>query len=410
VLCDQAPQPIAANSNQPTGPYKGVYTAKVSGEDFGGTFLAQIDYKEGEGFSGWCRVLYEGGIIEADTLTVTPSETAPPDEPPTSPPSSGSSEDTMATCSDGIDNDENGHTDCGDWGCSKNTDPQIAELCADSMEASVATCTDGIDNDNNGHTDCGDWSCSKNTDPQVAALCEATTEGSLASCSDGIDNDGNGYIDCKDFNCSKSSVPEVAALCAAFTEASVATCSDGIDNDENGYTDCGDFSCSKSSDPEVATLCAGTGVGPATTAFIIVFSRNSTSGPSFSLTFEVVPTAQGTLEVHQDSVELIINSTPTQAVLGKETVDEDCTCFEGTWSGSKVSGTWNFVVCGNQIVGIYEGDVGGTYTGTIQGGQATIVTTSGTPLATGKIGSTSASGQWNYMGQTGSWSGYQSCD
>ena len=68
-----------------------------------------------------------------------------------------------------------------------------------NFEGDVASCKDGLDNDNDGYVDCRDFGCSKN--PAVT-FCGA--EDTDARCSDGIDNDGDGYFDCDDFSCSKN--------------------------------------------------------------------------------------------------------------------------------------------------------------------------------------------------------------
>jgi hypothetical protein len=71
-------------------------------------------------------------------------------------------EDRDATCGDGIDNDNNGHTDCQDWSCSWS--PAVT-VCP--HEITDRDCSDGIDNDNNGYVDCADYSCSRNPNVQV---------------------------------------------------------------------------------------------------------------------------------------------------------------------------------------------------------------------------------------------------
>ncbi|MBI1320748.1 MAG: hypothetical protein GC168_17630 [Candidatus Hydrogenedens sp.] len=89
------------------------------------------------------------------------------------------------------------------------------------LKGAVELCGDGIDNDQNGFTDCDDFACSN------SQFCTGET-----SCGDGIDNDENGFTDCGDFNCANSQ------FCTGET-----SCNDGIDNDENGFTDCDDFNC-----------------------------------------------------------------------------------------------------------------------------------------------------------------------
>jgi len=166
-------------------------------------------------------------------------------------------EDTLQTCSDMIDNDQNGFIDCEDFGCSMSMDQAILEYCASVAEDSVETCSDGIDNDGNGFTDCMDFSCSMSEDPAVLEVCADQLEGTPETCSDGIDNDDNGFIDCQDFGCSMSEDPAVLEVCADQLENSPQTCSDGIDNDDNGFIDCQDFGCSQSEDPAVLEVCAG---------------------------------------------------------------------------------------------------------------------------------------------------------
>lgn len=74
-------------------------------------------------------------------------------------------------CTDGIDNDNDGFTDCDDYDCE----------CDES-----ANCFDGIDNDNDGFVDCEDYDCD----------CDES-----ANCNDGIDNDNDGFVDCDDLDC-----------------------------------------------------------------------------------------------------------------------------------------------------------------------------------------------------------------
>ena len=66
-----------------------------------------------------------------------------------------------------------------------------------SPEEDDAKCSDGIDNNNNGYTDCEDFDCSKNANVTVCP-----SEDTDALCSDGIDNNDNSFIDCDDFDCS----------------------------------------------------------------------------------------------------------------------------------------------------------------------------------------------------------------
>ncbi len=157
-------------------------------------------------------------------------------------------ENTIALCSDGIDNDLDGLIDCSDPDCVglvpclENTliacndqydndmdglidcmDPDcfMFEICSERGDK----CNDGIDNDGDGLIDCEDPSC------RDSKWCK---EDSPFTCADGIDNDGNGLTDCEEPSCQRFIV------CA---ESTLAACQDGIDNDFDGLIDCADSDC-----------------------------------------------------------------------------------------------------------------------------------------------------------------------
>jgi len=91
------------------------------------------------------------------------------------------------TCSDGIDNDQDGLTDSDDPDCAPPP-PAVEGPSGDP------TCSDGIDNDQDGLTDDDDPDCAP---PPTAS------EGPPGdpSCSDSIDNDGDGLMDLNDPGC-----------------------------------------------------------------------------------------------------------------------------------------------------------------------------------------------------------------
>jgi glycerophosphoryl diester phosphodiesterase len=110
-------------------------------------------------------------------------------------------------CSDGVDNDGDGHTDhladpsC--WGALDN--------------AESAECSDGVDNDGDGLTD-------HPADPSCYgpfSVHEAT------GCADGIDNNGDGLTD----------HPDDPGCIGSFDSLETVECWDGIDNDGDGLTD-----------------------------------------------------------------------------------------------------------------------------------------------------------------------------
>ncbi len=122
-------------------------------------------------------------------------------------------------CSDGIDNDLDGLTDCADDDCASDI------ACTGPVPE---VCTDGIDNDSDGMVDCADDDCASATECQLPP-----TE----ICTDGIDNDLDSWVDCSDSDC--------AGIGICGPEGKTTTCSDGLDNDGDGDVDCADSGCAK---------------------------------------------------------------------------------------------------------------------------------------------------------------------
>ena len=112
--------------------------------------------------------------VVMDTASDADTDTAP-DAP--GPPA------TETACHDGVDEDEDGATDCADTDCAG------APGCEPGHEQ---TCDDGLDNDADGLTDCQDYDCNHHGD------CEFGVE---KTCNDGVDNDADGQTDCDDTNC-----------------------------------------------------------------------------------------------------------------------------------------------------------------------------------------------------------------
>jgi hypothetical protein len=221
--------------------------------------------------------------VDASPMDLPPIDDAPPgvdvprDRPPC--PSTTRPEGSGATCSDGIDNDCNGFADCDDFRCRTCENPRCITnnqvilrndggVCTCmGTEDTPEACSDGIDNNCNGFTDCQDHDCVSCRVPVCQSdggiqrgdagfcLCRSVTENTNAMCSNGIDDDCNGFVDCQDFGCTRADAGTIT-VCDAGTsprdtgpctrtgpENTAAACGDGMDNDCDGFTDCQDFDC-----------------------------------------------------------------------------------------------------------------------------------------------------------------------
>jgi hypothetical protein len=168
---------------------------------------------------------------------------------------------SVEICTDGVDNDNNGLSDCEDPGCVENASCQtgVIEICGDNIDndgnslsdcddpVCIAAggcespipeiCNDGIDNNGDNLLDCRDPLCS------TAIYC--LTE----NCVDGIDNNADGFVDCSDTDCIETS---------KCLQPPVEVCGDGLDNDNNGLLDCDDSKCANLDTcvpPVAAELC-----------------------------------------------------------------------------------------------------------------------------------------------------------
>ena len=148
----------------------------------------------------------------------------------------GSSENTLTTCTDEKDNDDDGYIDCDDPDCAAVA--ACAKGQVGSSENTQTTCTDEKDNDDDGYIDCDDPDCAA-----VAACTKdagGNAENTQSKCTDGLDNDGDGDLDCLDADC------QAFAICQSqvgVVENTRELCTDGKDNDFNGKTDKDDPNC-----------------------------------------------------------------------------------------------------------------------------------------------------------------------
>jgi hypothetical protein len=162
------------------------------------------------------------------------------------------------SCTDGIDNDEDGDIDQADSACREEDAVQESTECEDEEDndedclideedpdcyrlengesvydheddSESASCSDEVDNDGDGWIDLEDPGCESATD---------SSEGGYdysVDCNNSVDDDEDGLVDFFDPGC-ESATDE--------TETGDSdTCSDGIDNDEDGWIDGLDIAC-----------------------------------------------------------------------------------------------------------------------------------------------------------------------
>lgn len=213
-------------------------------------------------------------------------------------------ENTVAACTDGEDNDDNGWTDCDDFGCCSvvtcgaetkcgmrpdaGMNPNVACDGPSMPENTTALCSDGCNNDHadDNFGDCNDFDCcAHRTDCPANTACgmrsggacpgDPVPENTLTACTNGCsdDHDDNTFVDCEDRGCCVVIAEAVArgiegvepcggttfcatrftprtAICAdddlegpGEPENSFERCTDACDNDRNGFQDCNDRGC-----------------------------------------------------------------------------------------------------------------------------------------------------------------------
>jgi Putative metal-binding motif len=166
-----------------------------------------------------------------------------------------------ALCFDGVDNNNDGTTDCADPTCDVRTCG--AGCTCKAMKKAETLCSDGADNDGDGLRDCLDPDC---TGSACAQGCTCVADGGVreTDCTDGLDNDSDGKVDCLDPDCVGRfcTPPEIYFQCIAIppdagastqlckcnggvqiAEVGSVRCRDNIDNDCNGILDCGETTC-----------------------------------------------------------------------------------------------------------------------------------------------------------------------
>lgn len=126
---------------------------------------------------------------------------------------------SQENCGNGKDDNGDGKTDCLDPACAPNPSCAAKEVCAG-----------GGDEDGDGKADCADPDCEgQGCGPGCTCLGGVRRE---VDCSDVADNDLDGKADCLDQDCS-------SAPGCQLSEAE--RCDDGLDNDDDSLTDCQDL-------------------------------------------------------------------------------------------------------------------------------------------------------------------------
>jgi hypothetical protein len=179
-------------------------------------------------------------------------------------------------CSDTLDNDCDGKTDCADSDCLGKACAPFGRTCVGgscqcTLDGGVAqtaetVCNDGRDNDCDGLIDCAETACAGQSCGNFGRTCVGTNctcvvdggtvQSSETLCSDGRDNDCNGLTDCADTACGGLACATGricrSGVCTCLLDGGVpqlteTSCSDGVDNDCDGKVDCADSDCAGSS-------------------------------------------------------------------------------------------------------------------------------------------------------------------
>ncbi len=194
------------------------------------------------------------------------------------------------SCEDGIDNDSNGKTDTGkdinqdgdytdlgeyppDPGCSVvKAFKDAPVLNPGRNEDGKGTCSDGIDNTNDGTADMGDADCHTDNNPLNGLSYDQTRDedGKHGTCNDHIDNavdgkadggvDLNGDFDYNDLGENPPDpdcigvnlhvIVDEALAHAKFLDFSSENCNNGLDDDGDGKVDNNDPNCNGGAGPK----------------------------------------------------------------------------------------------------------------------------------------------------------------
>jgi hypothetical protein len=155
----------------------------------------------------------------------------------------GTNPATETSCTDRVDNDKDGLTDCGDADCFDNP------VCKPDgqPENTDKRCSDWVDNDKDGHADCEDNDCKTSG----VTVCKGSWKGNK---SNGKSTGGGSDAKLPKLGPGQTVEDLIGTHGDKDGERNDVLCSDGEDNDNDGKTDCADFGCRF--DPTV-TVCRG---------------------------------------------------------------------------------------------------------------------------------------------------------
>ncbi len=161
------------------------------------------------------------------------------------------------SCTNGVDDDQDGLTDCDDSDCASDA------ACQSSGGTGGCAGTEVIDCNGNcapgywvgdGACDDGSYAYLGNQIDLDCAQhnyddgdCAVSTPTSETSCTNGVDDDQDGLTDCADSDCAFDSA------CQPETN-----CTNGVDDDQDGLTDCDDSDCASDAACQTSSSCSST--------------------------------------------------------------------------------------------------------------------------------------------------------
>ncbi len=156
----------------------------------------------------------------------------------------------------------------------------LGNLCPSEICTSSPQCSDGIDNDGDGHTDYpDDAGCSDADGIDESncgdAVCEGTETCQTCSldCSSDTDDDGYDSKDCGGDDCDDDN--------ASVHPGAAEVCTDSVDNDCDGNEDCQDSDCSSQPACQTPVACSGadtSGNGVVETGELTIYIASWKSG------------------------------------------------------------------------------------------------------------------------------------